>query len=101
MTLKGPLTNVSGTLLGSEISIGPAGGCITGIAPSSHLFEARKRFLTIKEHKPPGDDALLFSQPLPIDIALAFNRRRRLSDAVAQKPAPRNPRDARNDKQLL
>jgi hypothetical protein len=30
--LKGPLTNVSGTLLGSETSIGPVGGCITGIA---------------------------------------------------------------------
>jgi hypothetical protein len=26
ITLKGPLTNISGTLLGSEISIGPVGG---------------------------------------------------------------------------
>jgi hypothetical protein len=32
MMLKGPLTNSSGTLLGSETSIGPVGGWIAGIA---------------------------------------------------------------------
>ena len=36
MTLKGPLTNSSGTLLGSETSIRPAGGCVTGMTISSH-----------------------------------------------------------------
>jgi hypothetical protein len=36
MMLKGPLTNCSGTLLGSVISIGPVGHCITGMALPSH-----------------------------------------------------------------
>src|SRR5262249_28140409 len=47
--LKGALTNVSGTLLGSETSIGPVDGSIAGIGPSFHLFEPRKRVLTRKE----------------------------------------------------
>ena len=39
MMLKGPLTNSSGTLFGSETPIGPLGGWTAGIALSSHLFE--------------------------------------------------------------
>jgi hypothetical protein len=36
MMLKGPLMNISGTLLGSEISIGPVGGRMIAIGITSH-----------------------------------------------------------------
>jgi hypothetical protein len=41
MMLKGPLTKSSGTLFGSAISIGPVGGCITGIGTSFLTFRTR------------------------------------------------------------
>lgn len=41
MMLKGPLTKSSGTLFGSTISIGPVGGCITGIGTSFLSFRIR------------------------------------------------------------